>query len=533
MLFLLLLLSLVGTSVAVCPAGYQQMNGGDCFKLYSTQLSFDNAEAKCVEDGGHLASVHSANEQTALTAIMGQTTPLIGMKCTDAVTAHCTWSDGTNVDYSMFPAPGTPNPVFGQCVHLDSADTFWYPWNCASPIGSFLCRIPFNAPVTTCTGDYVAYNGGCAALKKTIRTQSDAEAVCALDGGHLASIHTEADNSFYSTLASNQGLTNNIYIGLAWNTAGNKYKWSDDSDVTFTKWANQFPNTVFGECVQMMLSTEFGTLGQWTNIPCSTQMAYVCWKPSGTTPIKADPVCPGIQFFYDKGTIYSPNFPVSIPSGQTCEYVMATAVGTKVSVSFPVFVSDANTKLSLYNGLDDVTPKTTLSGTVNPELSFESTTNVMKMVFTASAVTTGQGWQADFIATGVPGTDPVTDVPPFDPTKQCPQQDYYADINFGTYVYSPNWPSPYPPLSDCLYHIHSKDGHKLNIQFGYVDTEQCCDVIVVYDGPDNKSPILGRVSGQNDATVKQFYSTGTTITLEFFSDSNNEGNGWIATVFDI
>ncbi|GMT08065.1 hypothetical protein PENTCL1PPCAC_30239, partial [Pristionchus entomophagus] len=505
----------------------KQMNGGDCFKLYSTQLSFDNAEAKCVEDGGHLASVHSANEQTDLTAIMGQTTPLIGMKCTDAVTAHCTWSDGTNVDYSNFPAPGVlPLPAFGSCVHLDSTETIWYPWNCASPIGSFLCRIPFNAPVTTCTGDYVAYNGGCAALKKTMRSESDAEASCALEGGHLASIHTEADNSFYSTLASNQGLTNNIYIGLAWNTPGNKYKWSDESDVTFTKWANQFPNTVFGECVQMMLSTEFGTLGQWTNIPCSTQMAYVCWKPSGTTPIKADPVCPGIQFFYDKGTIYSPNFPVSIPSGQTCEYVMATAVGTKVSVSFPVFTTDANTKLYLYNGLDDMMPTSTLSGTVNPELSFESTTNVMKMVFTASAVTTGQGWQADFIATG----DPVTDVPPtFDPLTQCPQQDYTAD----TYVYSPNWPNPYPPMSDCLYHIHSRDNRKLVVQFSQVDTEQCCDYVVVYDGPDNTSKVLGIVSGQNDATVKQFYSTGTTITLEFFSDSNNEGNGWIATVFDI
>lgn len=36
-------------------------------------------------------------------AIMGMTTPLIGMKCMDAVAAHCTWADGSIVDFSKFP----------------------------------------------------------------------------------------------------------------------------------------------------------------------------------------------------------------------------------------------------------------------------------------------------------------------------------------------------------------------------------------------------------------------------------------------
>ncbi|KAF8385271.1 clec-41 [Pristionchus pacificus] len=471
-MLLLFLLALIGTVNAVCPTGYQQINGGDCFKLYTTTQNYDNAEAECVKDGAHLASVHSLNEQNALMAIMGMTTPLIGMKCMDAVAAHCTWADGSIVDFSKFPG-GAPLLAYGNCVHLASTDTNWYSWNCAAVITGFLCRVPLNAPpVAECTNGYVAYNGGCAALKTTSRVQSDAEASCALEGGHLASIHTEADNTFYAQLGTNAGLTNNIYVGLAWNTAANNYKWTDDSTYNFKKFANQFPNTVFGECV------------------------------------------------------YSPNFPVSIPAGQTCEWVLATAVGTKVSMQFPIFNTDAGTTLSLYNGLDDTTPTNRLSGNaINPLTAYESTTNVMKMIFTPSAAPTGTGFQANFIPTGGVIPDPQ---PTFDPITQCPQQQYTAD----TYVYSPNWPEPYPPMSDCLYYIHSRDGKKMSIEFGYVDTEQCCDIVVVYDAPDNKdeSKIIAYISGQSAVTPKTYYSTGTTLTLQFFSDSNNQGEGWIATV---
>ncbi|GMT09563.1 hypothetical protein PFISCL1PPCAC_860, partial [Pristionchus fissidentatus] len=518
--------ALVGATSAVCPATYTQINGGDCFKLYTTQQTFDNAEAICVQDRGHLASVHSAQEQTALTAIMGATTPLIGMKCTDAVPSHCTWADGTAADYSNFPG-GTPIIVYGSCVHLATTDQLWYSWNCASPIVGFLCRVPFNAPpVVACTGGYTAYNGGCAALKTTVRTQTDAEAVCALDGGHLASIHTDADNAFYQGLGTAAGLSN-LFIGLAFNTAANSYKWVDATPYTYNKFANQFPNTVFGECVQMMLSTEFGTLGQWTNIPCSTPMAYVCWKASGETPVKAPAECPGIQFLYDQATIYSPNFPVSIPGSQSCEYVLATAVGTKASVSFPVFATDATSTLSLYYGLDETVARSTLSGTVNPDTVYESTTNVMKMVFKSSAAPTGAGWEANFVAVG--GIDDGHTEPPFDPATGCPQQQYTAD----TYLYSPNWPEKYAPLADCLYYIHSPDERKMTIQFDYVDTEKNFDVVVVYDGPNNRSPILATVSGESNGVVQQFHSSGTSLTLEFFSDANNEGKGWIANVFNL
>lgn len=78
---LVLLLALIGTCAALCPDGYLQISRTDCytvsssifpeqnvwkvfldksFQIYFTnQTTFVAAEADCVLDGGHLASLHS------------------------------------------------------------------------------------------------------------------------------------------------------------------------------------------------------------------------------------------------------------------------------------------------------------------------------------------------------------------------------------------------------------------------------------------------------------------------------------------
>ena len=42
--------------------GYSS-NGTSCFKLYTSSKNWAGAEAKCVADGGHLASIRSSEEQ--------------------------------------------------------------------------------------------------------------------------------------------------------------------------------------------------------------------------------------------------------------------------------------------------------------------------------------------------------------------------------------------------------------------------------------------------------------------------------------
>ncbi|GMT09571.1 hypothetical protein PFISCL1PPCAC_868, partial [Pristionchus fissidentatus] len=509
---------LVSTAFAACPATYEQIAGGDCFKLFNTAETFDSAEAKCVQDHGHLASIHNVDDQAALTALIGSSTPLIGMKCTDTDRTHCTWTDETAADYDNFPG-GTIVIPYGQCVHLVAADQLW--WNscpCDSPNTGFLCRVKFSAPPDShCT----PHNGGCAMLKTIAKNQKDAEADCLVQGGHLASVQSDNDQAFYKQLGLDAGLTDNLYIGLTWDEFAYNYKWLDETKYDYNKFAIPFPDIMFGECVQMLMSTAMGTSGVWTNVECSNKMAYVCWIQDAV-PL-APPNCPA-DAFYDKGTIYSPNFPLYILPGQTCTYLLATSPGTIASVTFPTFNADAVTSLKLYSGLDDKTPLYSLTTlTANSKTSYSSTTNVMRMVFTSSQAPTGTGWQAEFTTIG------VNPPPPTDPTTHCPPQQYTADIE----VYSPNFPQSYPTMSYCIYYIHSRNNRKMSISFDFVDTDQAEDFVQVFDGPttDDKTRFPYDISGN---TGREYITTGNVLTLLFTSGSFNKGHiGWNATVLNL
>ncbi|KAK5974610.1 hypothetical protein GCK32_020782, partial [Trichostrongylus colubriformis] len=52
-----------------CPSGWTYFEKThSCYKNLLWAKSFDNAEKKCKEEGGHLASIHSAEENTFITS---------------------------------------------------------------------------------------------------------------------------------------------------------------------------------------------------------------------------------------------------------------------------------------------------------------------------------------------------------------------------------------------------------------------------------------------------------------------------------
>ncbi|GMT29571.1 hypothetical protein PFISCL1PPCAC_20868, partial [Pristionchus fissidentatus] len=112
-----------------------------------------------------------------------------------------------------------------------------------------------------CNTDETEYKGGCVSVHSTPVDQKTAENSCT-GGGNLVSIHSDEENSFYQKLASDAGITGSVYIGGIQNTS-NVLTWIDQSYSSYLHFATGFPNPFFGSCVQMMLSTEFGTLGQW------------------------------------------------------------------------------------------------------------------------------------------------------------------------------------------------------------------------------------------------------------------------------
>uniref|UniRef100_A0AC35G2G8 C-type lectin domain-containing protein n=1 Tax=Panagrolaimus sp. PS1159 TaxID=55785 RepID=A0AC35G2G8_9BILA len=77
-----------------------------------------------------------------------------------------------------------------------------------------------------------------------------AESICIQEGGHLASVHTAAENSFLQTLAQNHKIGNQTTpqpsIAVEWYTIGlqyiqNKWIWTDKTPVDYLPWQAGYP----------------------------------------------------------------------------------------------------------------------------------------------------------------------------------------------------------------------------------------------------------------------------------------------------
>ncbi|XP_045577224.1 deleted in malignant brain tumors 1 protein isoform X2 [Salmo salar] len=95
---------------------------------------------------------------------------------------------------------------------------------------------------------------------------------------------------------------------------------------------------------------------------------------------------------------------------------------------------------------------------------------------------------------------------------------------------SPNYPSNYPNNAYCTWNIQTTpDSQIVQLEFPYVNLEgdfNCrYDSISVYDGYSTYNRLLGKLCGGQSST---FYSTGSSITVQFTSDSSSTYKGFQA-----
>ncbi|GMT36899.1 hypothetical protein PFISCL1PPCAC_28196, partial [Pristionchus fissidentatus] len=530
-----------------CSDGWKSISGSDdCFQLFEVSQTYYQAEDWCVQKGGHLASIHSSAEMSTLHSVIGNASPLIGLKC--STLTNCVWTDGTPYDYSNF-VYGTPTLEFGSCVHVMSTDDQFYSWNCATPMNSFLCRMA-NATESPCSPGYTPYLGSCAAVKTIPKSNDDAERECVVEGGHLASIHDASANSFFTSLLTSLGMYQNAHIGLRLQSTA-AIQWTDGSMYNYKNWGWAYPNTYFGYCGQLLGTTEFGAIGQWSNIPCDTKLPYICMKPQGVSPMYAPLQCPSMQYFEDSGAVYSPGFPLTVPKNTHCEYLLAGEDRSILTVSFPYFSTDANTKLSIFDGMSATYPIAVLSGAIPTNLAFNTTQNIAKLVFETSSQSYGDGWQANFFSilpkptTTRPTTTmktttvktttvktTTTKKPTTTPTplttirSNCAPQYLYAPV----LIDSPGYPLGYPMNANCLYYVSGNPGKRLQLDWTYVDTKRDKDYVIVRDGPFDNSLEIGRLSGMTLQNNLRYITTTNYVTLQFISDSTKGGAGWVVSI---
>ncbi|XP_028259639.1 neurocan core protein [Parambassis ranga] len=176
-----------------------------------------------------------------------------------------------------------PQGFSGESCEIDIDDCQSNPCQnggtCIDEINSFVCLCLPSYGGATCEKDtegcehaWRKFHGHCYRYFSRRHTWEDAEKDCREHSGHLASIHSEAEQNFIRGLSHD-----NTWIGLNDRTVEDDFQWTDKMDLQYENWRENQPDNFFagGEDCVVMIAHENG---KWNDVPCNYNLPYVCKK---------------------------------------------------------------------------------------------------------------------------------------------------------------------------------------------------------------------------------------------------------------
>ncbi|XP_036448696.1 cubilin-like isoform X2 [Colossoma macropomum] len=206
-----------------------------------------------------------------------------------------------------------------------------------------------------------------------------------------------------------------------------------------------------------------------------------------------------------RGEFFSPRYPNNYPNNADCTWRLL-ASDRRVNLTFTfVELEECCDSLRVYDGPTDDYP---LLGRLpqDQKQNFISTRNSLTVVFSSDSSVTGQGFQAQWeFSDKAPWGEDLT--------------------NSSGEFFSPQYPNNYPNNADCTWRLLASETQFVNLTFTFVNVEECCDSIRVYDGPTDSYPLLGRLPKDQRY---HFKSTRNYLTIVFSSDSSVTRQGFQA-----
>uniref|UniRef100_A0A8C8BCB8 Metalloendopeptidase n=1 Tax=Otus sunia TaxID=257818 RepID=A0A8C8BCB8_9STRI len=255
------------------------------------------------------------------------------------------------------------------------------------------------------------------------------------------------------------------------------------------------------------------------------------------------------------GTITSPGWPKEYPTNKNCVWQVVAPAQYRISLQFEVFELEGNDVckydyVEVRSGLaSDSKLHGKFCGSEKPEV-ITSYGNNMRLEFKSDNTVSKKGFKVHY----------------FSDKDECSKDNggcQHECINtFGSYICqcrngfmlhenghdckeagcehklsgaegtmsSPNWPDKYPSRKECTWDISTTPGHRVKVTFNEFEIEQhqeCAyDHLEMYDGPNSKSPILGRFCGSKkpDPVV----ASTNKMFLRFYSDASVQRKGFQA-----
>lgn len=93
----------------------------------------------------------------------------------------------------------------------------------------------------------------------------------------MVTIRSEEEEVFLFDILKNNQTVNEVWLGGKRNPKTRAFNWIDDSNMTYTNWAEIKPEDG-NECIEMIEIPNGVSKGKWTNSPCEKKNVFICQK---------------------------------------------------------------------------------------------------------------------------------------------------------------------------------------------------------------------------------------------------------------